>query len=200
MIKKIIFLIVTLAILTLYSSKDIASAQAAATVPVNVTVNGSLVITDASNDSMAGTNPNINVNLSVTPDLGAAIVTGQANFRIRTNRAAWRLTAQRTTSNAGGTGLADTDVTLSVAKSAGSTGNASAGALVAPFTAATTLNSIPTATSADVISGTAKTSSAKDGTNTNNYFQVNTTYGVAPDFFYTPGTYSTTITYNLVSP
>ena len=200
MAKKMVFLIAFIVMLALYCSEDTASAQAAATVPINVTVNGALVITDASNDSMAGANPTINVNLSVTPDLGAATVTGQANFRIRTNRAAWRLTAQRTTSNAGGTGLADTDVTLSVARSAGSTGNASAGALVAPFTAATTLNSIPTATSADVISGTAKTSSAKDGTNTNNYFQVNTTYGVAPDFFYTPGTYSTTITYNLVSP
>ena len=198
--EKIVFLFAITTMLVLYSSKDIASAQAAANVPVNVTVNSSLVISDASNDSMAGANPTINVNLSVTPDLGASTVTGQANFRIRSNKAAWRLTAQRTTSNAGGTGLADTDVTLSVAKSAGSNGNASAGALVSPFTASTTLNSIPTATSADVINGTAKTSSAKDGTNANNYFQVNTTYGVAPDFFYTPGTYSTTITYNLVSP
>lgn len=198
--KKLFFTIAIVAILALYSSEDIASAQAAATVPINVTVNGSLVITDASNDGMAGTNPNINVNLSVTPDLGQSTVTGQANFRIRTNRTAWRLTAQRTASNAGGTGIADTDVTLSVAKSAGSTGNASAGTLVAPFNAAATLNNVPTASSADVVSGTAKTSSIKDGNNTNNYFQVNTTYGVSPDFFYTPGTYSTTVTYNLVSP
>ena len=198
--KNINFLIAILIIFALYSSKDIASAQAAATVPVNVSVNGALVITDASNDSMAGTNPNINVTLNVTPDLGAANATGQANFRIRTNRSTWRLTAQRTTSNAGGTGIADTDVTLSVAKSAGSNGNANAGALVSPFTSSTSLNSIPTASSVDVVSGTAKTSNAKDGTNTNNYFQVNTTYGIAPDFFYTVGTYSTTITYNLVSP
>ena len=200
MTKKIVFLFLILTVLVLYSSEDNASAQAAATVPINVTVNGALVITDASNDSMAGTNPTLNVNLSVTPDLGQSNVTGQANFRIRTNRNTWRLTAQRTASNAGSTGIADTDVTLSVAKSAGSNGNANAGSLVAPFTSATNLNSIPTATSADVVSGTAKTSSAKDGTNTNNYFQVNTTYGIAPDFFYTPGTYSTTITYNLVSP
>ena len=196
----IVFLLTCVIALVLYSSKDFASAQAAATVPVNVTVNGALVITDASNDSMTGVNPNINVNLSVTPDLGAATVTGQANFRIRTNRNTWRLTAQRTVSNSGGTGLADTDISLTVAKSAGSNGNANAGALVAPFTASTNLNSIPTASSVDVVSGTAKTSNAKDASNTNNYFQVNTTYGVVPDFFYTPGTYSTTITYNLVSP
>ena len=131
----IVFLLTCVIALVLYSSKDFASAQAAATVPVNVTVNGALVITDASNDSMTGVNPNINVNLSVTPDLGAATVTGQANFRIRTNRNTWRLTAQRTVSNSGGTGLADTDISLTVAKSAGSNGNANAGALVAPFTA-----------------------------------------------------------------
>ena len=198
--KNINFLIAVLIIFALYSLEDIAPAQAAAIVPVNVTVNGALVITDALNDSMAGTNPNINVTLNVTPDLNAANVTGQANFRIRTNRSAWRLTAQRTISNAGGTGIVDTDVTLSVAKSAGSTGNASAGALVSPFTSSTTLNSIPTASSTDVVSGCAQTSNAKDGTNTNNYFQVNTTYAISPDFFYTPGTYSTTVTYNLVSP
>ena len=200
MTKKSFFVIAFIFILSLYSSDEHALAQAAATIPVNVTVNGALVITDASNDSMTGSNPTINVNLSVTPDLGASTVTGQANFRVRTNRTTWRLTAQRTASNAGSTGIADTDVTLSVSKSAGSTGNASAGSLVAPFTAATTINSIPTASSADVVSGTAKTSTAKDATNTNNYFQVSTTYGIAPDFFYSPGTYTTTITYNLVSP
>ncbi|MBI2995897.1 MAG: hypothetical protein HYY52_04250 [Candidatus Melainabacteria bacterium] len=169
-------------------------------VPLNVTVNGSFVITDAANDSMSGTNPTINVNLNVTPDIGAGTVNGQANFRIRTNRTTWRLTTQKTATNTGGTGLADTDVSLIVSKSAGSTGNANAGNLVAPFNAPTTIASIPTATAIDVISGTAKTSGAKDGTNTNNYFQVNTTYGVQPDFFYSPGTFSTTITYNLVSP
>ncbi len=200
MMKKVFSVIVFAMITTMICSEDFSSAQAAATVPINVTVNGALVITDASNDSMSGINPNINVSLSVTPDLGQTAVTGQANFRVRTNRTAWRLTAQRTASSAGSTGIADTDVTLSVSKSAGSTGNASAGALVAPFTAATNINSIPTASSVDVVNGTAKTSSAKDGSNTNNYFQVNTTYGIAPDFFYTPGTYSTTITYNLVSP
>ena len=200
MTKKLVFLTFLLSILILYSSEDYSNAQAAATVPVGISVNGALVITDAANDGMAGVNPNINVNLSVTPDLSLSTVTGQANFRIRTNRTTWRLTAQRTASNAGGTGIADTDVTLSVAKSAGSNGNANAGSLVAPFTSSTNLNSIPTATSADVINGTARTSSAKDSTNTNNYFQVNTTYGIAADFFYTPGTYSTTITYNLVSP
>lgn len=192
----IFMLLLTLAVLTI--NNQVLAAQA--TVPLNVMINGSLVISDASNDTMAGKDPTINVNLSVTPDLGATTVTGGANFRIRTNNSAWRLTSQRTASSTGGTGLTDSDVSVTVTKSAGSTANASAGSLVAPFNAATNLTKIPTASAADVVSGTAKTSSAKDSTNANNYFQVNTAYGVDPDFFYTPGTFSTTITYSLVSP
>ena len=174
---------------------SLPEAKAAATVPLTITVNGTLVISDADNDTMAGSNPTKNVSISVTPDLGAATATGSANFRVRTNRSAWRLTAQRTASSAGGTGLADTDVMVDITKSNGSSANASAGSLVAPFTAQTDLSSIPTAAPAvDVISGTAKTSSARDSANANNWFGVNTTYSVIPDFFYTPGTFSTTIT------
>lgn len=175
-------------------------ADGSATVPLSVNVNGSLVISDASNDTASGKNPTKNVSISVTPDLGAAVATGSANFRIRTNNSTWRLTAQRTTSTVGGTGIADTDVKVDVAKSSGSNASLSAGNLVAPFTSQTNLSSIPTATTADVISGTAKTSTAKDASNTNNWFQVGTTYSIQPDFFYSPGTFSTTITYNLVSP
>ena len=151
MIKKNIFVIIMITTIVIYSSEDTVSAQAATTVPVNVTVNGALVITDSANDSMSGINPNINVSLSVTPDLGASTITGQANFRIRTNRTTWRLTAQRTASNSGGTGIADTDISLSVSKVAGSTGNSNAGSLVAPFYTSTNLNSIPTVSSADVV-------------------------------------------------
>ena len=174
-------------------------AKAAATVPLTVTVNGSLVITDADNDTMSGKDPTKDVTINITPDLGATTQTGTANFRIRTNRNVWRLTAQKTASNAGGTGLTDADVLLDVAKSVGTAGNLNSGTLVAPFNAQTNIGSVTT-TPVDVISGTAKTSSSKDGTNENNYFQVNTTYSVAPDFFYSAGTFATTITYNLVSP
>jgi len=173
---------------------------ASATVPLSITVNGSLLITDADNDTASGKDPTKNVSLSITPDLGHTLQSGSANFRLRSNKATWRLTAQRTASDAGGTGVADNDVLVDIAKSAGSSANANAGALVAPFTGQTNLSSILTSSSVDVISGTAKTSSSKDANNTNNYFQVNTTYSIQPDFFYTPGTFSSTITYNLVSP
>jgi len=177
------------------------SYSQSATIPVNITVNGTLTISDASNDSSAGKNPTINVNLSITPDLGTAPVTGDANFRIRTNRSTWRLTAQRTTEiDTGPTNIVAMDITLSVTTQAGTNANAMAGTLVAPFNAGTDLSSISTSAPVDVISGTAKTSTARDNTNTNNYFQVNTLYSILPDFFFQPGTWRTTITYNLVSP
>ena len=175
-------------------------ADAAGTVPLSIAVIGNLVISDADNDVLAGANPSKNVSLSITPNLGHTTQSGSANFRIRTNRSAWRLTAQRTASDAGGTGIADTDVNVAISKSAGTNGNAAAGVLVAPFNATTTLSSITTLLAVDVISGTAKTSSAKDFANANNWFQVGTTYSINPDFFYAPGTFSSTITYNLVSP
>ena len=172
-----------------------------ATVPISINVNGTLTISDASNDASSGKNPTINVNLSVTPDLGAAAATGNANFRIRTNRPNWRLTAQRTTEiDTGPTNIISKDINLLISTQAGSNANAMAGTLVAPFNAQTDLSSISTSVPVDVISGTAKTSTARDSNNTNNYFQVNTTYSILPDFFFQPGTWRTTITYNLVSP
>jgi len=172
-----------------------------ATVPINITVNGTLTLSDANNDASSGKNPTLNVNLNVTPDLGAAAVTGDANFRLRTNRSIWRLTAQRTSEvDSGPTNITPTDISLTITKQAGTNANANAGTLVAPFTAQTTLSSISTSTPVNVISGTAKTSTARDSTNANNYFQVNTQYSILPDFFYQPGTWSTTITYSFVSP
>ena len=172
-----------------------------ATVPINITVNGNLTISDANNDTNSGKNPTLNVNLSVTPDIGAAQVTGVANFRIRTNRSTWRLTAQRTTEvDTGPTNITAMDVGLLVTTQVGSNADAQAGSLVSPFNSQTNVGSISTAAPVNVVNGTKKTSTTRDSSNVNNYFQVNTQYSIFPDFFYTPGTWSTTITYNLVSP
>ena len=200
MLKQMRSLLFIVLLLCVSSIKMPEVKAASATVPLSVTVNGSLVVSDGDNDTMAGKDPTKNVTLSVTPDLGHTLQSGSANFRLRSNRAAWRLTAQRTASNAGGTSIADTDILVDIAKSTGTSANANAGALVAPFTAQTNLSSIDTAASVDIVNGTAKTSSARDGNNANNWFQVSTTYSIQPDFFYTPGTFSSTITYSLVSP
>lgn len=192
-------ILVSLMLINIINWQEVKAGTA--TVPLNITVNGSLIITDADNDTTSGKDPTKNVNISVTPDLLQSEVSGSANFRIRSNKPSWRLTTQRTASNAGTTGIVDSDISVTITKTAGSTANVNAGTLVAPFDAKTTLSSVPTiAPAANVVNGTAKTSSAKDPTNANNYFQVNTTYGLAPDFFFSAGTFTTTITYNLVSP
>lgn len=192
----ITLLVLTVSVLSVQEVK----AQTA-TVPLAITVNGALVVTDAAMDNAAGKNPTLNVNLSVTPDLGAANVTGSANFRIRTNQTMWTLSAAKTALVANGTGIAETDILLDVVKTAGSNANASAGALQAPFTAQTNISSIMT-TATTVLAGTAITSSARDSSNTNNYLNIATTYTIPQDFFFTPGTgnATSTITYTLSSP
>ena len=199
MIKQKFCLILIVSVFILIS--PLSSFSQNATVPINVTVNGTLTISDALNDSNSGKNPTINVNLSITPDLGAAPATGDANFRIRTNRSSWKLTAQRTQEvDTGPTNIVAMDISVLISTQAGSYANAMAGVLVSPFNAQTDINAISTSVPVDVISGASKTSIARDNSNTNNYFQVNTRYSILPDFFYQPGTWRTTITYNLVSP
>lgn len=185
-------------ILLLYPHKAFSQT---AIVPINITVNGNLTISDANNDASSGKNPTLNVNLTVTPDLGAAAATGDANFRIRTNRSTWRLTAQRTLEvDTGPTNIIAMDVGLTITTLAGSSANPNAGTKVAPFNSQTDLSNVPVGAPVTVIAGTAKTSITRDNTNINNYFQVNTRYSILPDFFYQPGTWRTTVTYNLVSP
>lgn len=198
--KKIIglFLIVLLISVNVLRFAEVKAAGA--TVPLSIVVNGNLVVSDAGNDTAAGKDPTKNVNISVTPDLGSTTQSGSANIRLRTNKAAWRLTAQRTASSAGGTGIADTDVKVDISKSAGTKANASSGAITLAFTGQKDLTAITTVSAVDVITGSAKTSSARDSGNVDNWFQVGTTYSINPDFFYTEGTFSTTITYSLVSP
>ena len=172
-----------------------------ATIPINISVNGTLTITNALDDSNNGKNPNINVNLSITPDLGATEVSGDANFRIRTNLEVWRLTAQRTQEiDTGPTNIKATDVGLLVTTQAGTNANPDAGKLVSPFNVKTNLGQVSTSGPISVIDGSNKTSKNRDTTNANNYFQVNTKYSIQPDFFYSPGTWKTIVTYNLVSP
>ncbi len=199
-VKRQFFCFLLIALLILFLLPENSFSQTA-TVPISISVNGTLTLSDANNDASSGKNPTLNVNLSITPDLGAAQVTGNANFRIRTNRSDWLLTAQRTSEvDNGPTNIQASDVGVLIATQAGSKGNPNAGSLAAPFNSQTNLSSISTSTPVNVIIGKAKTSTSRDNTNASNYFQVNTQYSIFPDFFYQPGTWNTTITYNLVSP
>lgn len=195
------FIFLSIVVAGLLLAAPMQTLSQTATVPLSITVNGNLTISDANNDASSGKNPTLNVNLSITPDLGAAAVTGNANFRIRTNRSSWKLVAQRTQEvDSGPTNISAGDVELLITTQAGSKANPDAGSLVAPFNTKTDISKVPTSTPVNVVLGKLKTSRERDNTNSNNYFQVNTQYSIAPDFFYQPGTWKTTITYNLVSP
>lgn len=195
----------TLTILALFATlqHSAKAASGTATVPLSITVNGAVTVTDAATDTAAGKNPTLNVNLSVTPDIGASDVSGSANFRVRTNFTNWKLTAQRAGFTANGTGLAATNVGLSITKTAGSDASATACTLQAPFTGSTTINSISASAATDICAGTTtKTASAAStSANTNNYLNFATTYTVAQDFFFTPGSGAATdtITYTVAN-
>lgn len=191
-----------LALLMMFSFVyDEASATGTATVPLSITVNGACTVTDASTDTMAGSDPTLNVTLSVTPDVGETDATDTAAFRIRTNLSMWTLSAQRAGFMAGTTGLTAGDVALDITKTAGSNGVAAACALQAPFTGSTDISSISDSSATTICAGTAKTAAAASSSaNTNNYIQIDTDYSVPQDFFFEPGTASDTITYSVTNP
>ncbi len=171
--------------------------SATGTTGLTITSNSSIILSDPSADTMSG-NVTRNVSFAITPDLGHTVQSGSTSFRIRANTP-WKVSVTKTALSAGTTGVTDADIKLDVSTMAGTSGVATAGPLVIPFNAQTSLASI-TAIAADVISSGVKTSSARDASNTNNYFDLSTQYSLQPDFFYAPGTVTTTLSYNIVAP
>ena len=171
-----------------------------ATVPINITVNGKLIISDGESDSKSGTNPTINVLLKLTPDLNSSIISGKSAIRIRTNLNHWKLTAQRNESLNTETNIDPKDMSLRFTTQAGSKANPNAAELIEPFNNTTDLSRISINTPIDVLIGKTKTSSDKDPGNKNNWFQLTSNYSIYPDFFHNTGEWSTAISYSLVSP
>ena len=184
----------------LFQSVTLKVESNQAIVPINVTVLGKLIITDAENDTKSGENPTLNVNLKLTPDLNNAVVSGSSSIRIRTNLNSWKLTAQRHEQNGSLTNLAPKDISLAFAISTGSKANQSSGKLISPFDATTDLSKISSNSETDILHGLSKTSLERDPKNADNWFQLTSNYSISPDFYYETGDWSTTVTYNLVSP
>lgn len=184
-------LIVILFLVIIFTNKNLSFAQTSS-VTDNFTVNSALVISDASTEV---SNPTQAVSLMITPAVGATDATGSANFRVRSNQPTWHISVSKGTYNAGTTNTAASDVTISLSTSAGSTANSSAASL--SYTSKT-LSSITNGET--VVSGIAKTSSTRDSSNTNNYFQVNTSYSIPQDFYFEPGTATISLTFTLSSP
>ncbi len=174
-------------------------ASADATVNFSANINGSITVSDDSNDASGGKDPTLNTSITLTPDLGATVAFGSSNFRVRTNLTMWQLGSQRSGFNAGTTGLDTTDVSLSVTKTAGSNANASSCALQGAFSGVTDLSEISTSSATPICTGSAITSSARDTANSTNYLRFQILYFLNQDFFFTPGTASDTITYTVIS-
>ena len=190
---------IILVVICFFSSTNLKVKSSQATVPINITVEGKLIITDGQNDNKSGVDPTLNVILKLIPDLNNSIVNGSSKIRIRTNLNNWKLTAQR--NNTESTNNIDPeDISLSFTTQAGSTANSNAAKLISPFDITTNLSQISTTTSSDILIGNSRTSIQKDPENKNNWFQLTSNYSISPDFFYEVGDWNTIVSYNLVSP
>ena len=183
-----------------FVSSNLAARSNQATVPINITVQGKLIITDSENDNNSGANPTLNVNLKLSPDLNSSTVSGSSSIRIRTNLNSWKLTAQRSNSSTPTANIDPKDISLNFITQAGSKGNPNAGKLLSPFNQISNLSQISTNGPTDVLVGVSKTSLDRDPENRNNWFQLTSNYSVSPDFFYEIGEWNTTVSYSLVSP
>ncbi len=183
-----------------FISSNLAANSNQATVPINITVQGKLIITDAYNDNKSGTNPTLNVNLKLTPDLNNSTVSGSSSIRIRSNLSSWKLTAQRSNLADSTVNIDPKDISLNFTTQSGSKANPNAGKLLSPFNKATDLSQISSNGPTDVLAGLSKTSLERDPDNLNNWFQLTSNYSISPDFFYEIGEWNTTVSYSLVSP
>lgn len=183
-----------------FVSGNLIARSNQATVPLNITVSGKLIITDSENDNKSGTNPTVNVNLKLTPDLNNSVVYGSSSIRIRTNLNSWKLTAQRSNVSDSPVNIDPKDISLSFTTQTGPKANPNAGKLLSPFNQTANLSQISTNGPTDVLIGLSKTSLDRDPENKNNWFQLTSNYSISPDFFHETGEWSTIVGYSLVSP
>src|SRR3989338_181041 len=190
----LVFLICTY----LYGTSNLSAKSNQATVPINITVKGKLVLTDSVNDNKSGENPTLNVFLKLTPDINNSIVSGNSAIRIRSNLNSWKLTAQRSDQNNSLVNIDPKDISITFSTQAGANADPNAGKLVSPFNKTADLSQISINSPLDLVIGNSKTSLTRDSQNKNNWFQLTSSYSISPDFFYEIGEWGTTVSYNLV--
>ncbi len=194
------FFVLIFACCVFFISSNLIARSNQATVPINITVQGKLIITDSENDNKSGSDPTLNVNLKLIPDLNNSVVSGSSSIRIRTNLNSWKLTAQRSNLPDSLDNIDPKDISLSFTTQTGSKANPNAGKLLSPFNQISNLSQISANSPTDILAGLSKTSLEKDPQNSDNWFQLTSNYSVSPDFFYEIGEWNTTVSYSLVSP
>ncbi len=195
-----LFAVCTVFSCCIFLSSYLTAKSNQATVPINISVQGKLIITDAQNDNKSGANPTLNVNLKLVPDLNSSAVSGSSSIRVRSNLNSWKLTAQRSNLSDSQVNIDPKDISLSFTTQAGSKANSNAAKLLSPFNQTSNLSQISANGPTDVLIGLSKTSLERDPENLNNWFQLTSNYSVSPDFFYEIGEWNTTVSYSLVSP
>ncbi len=190
--KMLKYMFIVIFILVVNTSNSNISFAQTSTITDNFIVPSTLIISDGATEAVDPTSP---ISLTVTPAVGASDATASQILRIRSNQASWMIAVTKGAFSAGTTSILESDITVAHSKTAGSAGNVSAGTLQY---ASKTLNLVTSGET--VISGSAKTSSTRDSNNLNNYLQIDTTYSIPQDFFFTPGTASISLTYTLTSP
>ena len=196
---RVVFIFLLLSCLIFGLNNQIAKSNQAV-VPISITVQGKLIITDAENDNKSGENPTLNINLKLTPDITNSIVSGASAIRVRSNLNSWKLTAQRHQQENQLSNVDFKDVSLSFTTQTGSKANPNAAKLLSPFDHITDLSQISSSGPTDVLKGVNKTSLERDPKNKDNWFQLTSNYSISPDFFYETGEWNTTVSYNLISP
>ena len=192
----------------LYTS-NLLVFSSTSTVPLNIRVTGKLVITDANDDGQPGSSDNLNVFLRFTPDANNSKVSAKSSIRIRTNLRNWKLVAKRdilysqkyTQKYPPKQNIDLKNISLVFTTKTGSKANPLAGQLVSPFNKVASLNQIPASYSTDILIGRTKTSSERDPTNKNNWFQLTSTFSISSKLFNNRiSDFYPVISYSLVSP
>lgn len=158
----------------------LAAKANSAIVPLNIVVQGKLIISDAESDSNNSSNT-LNTTLNT-------------KIRIRTNLNRWQLIANRNNE------IENSKILVSYKLSAASKANPKAAKLNSIFNNPTLLNNISRDSQTTILQGLSKTSIERDTGNYNNYLELSQSFSSTDNSEISESELnSTSITYNLVS-
>ena len=154
----------TLGIEKVYSSSS-------AVVPINITVNGRLIITDENAELGSSSKSRVTENINIDRSRPNFDLSNSYTLRIRSNVNRWKLTGHlqelpiKTTKK-----INPKFIRVTYKTSAGSSANVNSAMLAAPFNAPVPLSNIPKKSDFIVLEGNSKTSLHRDKENKNNWY------------------------------
>lgn len=193
-------LVVVLVLSWVVKFTPMESHACSAVVPISITVNGRIVVTDAVDDSSTkGRSGIIQQSILVRKRKGSDIYKGQSSLRIRSNLKKWQLLTNRTDSDSNNLDSDNFYITYDIEHAANA--NPLAASLTRKFKGEVPLANIPSGSSVVLVNGKTKTSIARDSKNANNWVGVNLKYTYYPkNEENLDNALSTVISYSVVSP